>query len=190
MCVPLPINQNTGQRETGQNLFCVEEFIMRKALKSSLPVLLFLSLMLLSVNGESRSGQSGAKTAAPTGPADYVNTFVGTAGRDMGNTYPGAALPFGMIQWSPETTTGFIKHDGSYFYGDDGYSRIQPHSLERPRLPDHGGCSHSACGGCSGVFARNGRHRLFGKVLPHATKRLRPGSTPWASTTGRRFNWR
>ena len=48
-------------------------------------------------------------------PADltrYVNPFVGTAagGPDYsltnayGNTFPGAASPFGMIQWSPDTT--------------------------------------------------------------------------------------
>jgi len=109
--------------------------MMRKAVKSSLPVLLFLSLMLLSINGESQSGQSSEKTAAGAGPADYVNTFVGTAGRDMGNTYPGAALPFGMIQWSPETTTGFIKHDGSYFYNEDGIRGFSLTHLSGPGCP-------------------------------------------------------
>ncbi|MGA3324649.1 MAG: GH92 family glycosyl hydrolase [Terriglobia bacterium] len=109
--------------------------MMRKVLKSSLPIFLFISLMLLSVNGKSRPGQSGAKTAAPTGPTDDVNTFVGTAGPDMGNTYPGAALPFGMIQWSPETTTGFIKHDGSYFYGDEGIRGFSLTHLSGPGCP-------------------------------------------------------
>ncbi len=54
--------------------------------------------------------------------AEYVNPFIGTAGADMANTFPGAALPFGMIQWSPDTPTGFAKHgfsQGSYVYGDD-----------------------------------------------------------------------
>ena len=48
-------------------------------------------------------------------PADltrYVNPFVGTAagGPDYGltnaygDTFPGAASPFGMVQWSPDTT--------------------------------------------------------------------------------------
>jgi predicted alpha-1,2-mannosidase len=109
--------------------------MMRKALKSSLPALFLVSLMLLSVKSESRSGPSGAPATAPTGPADYVNTFVGTAGRDMGNTYPGAALPFGMIQWSPETSTGFIKHDGSYFYGDDGIRGFSLNHLSGPGCP-------------------------------------------------------
>lgn len=34
-------------------------------------------------------------------PFDYVNPFIGTAGN--GHTYPGATLPFGMVQLSPDT---------------------------------------------------------------------------------------
>ena len=37
-------------------------------------------------------------------PAYYVDPFIGTA--NGGNTFPGAVLPFGMVQWSPETTRG------------------------------------------------------------------------------------
>ncbi|HEY1859416.1 MAG TPA: GH92 family glycosyl hydrolase, partial [Gemmataceae bacterium] len=42
-------------------------------------------------------------------PYDAVDPFIGTAGG--GNTFPGATLPFGMIQWSPDTG-----HEGWYFY--------------------------------------------------------------------------
>ena len=38
---------------------------------------------------------------APTSPYDFVDPLIGTAGG--GNTFPGATLPFGMIQWSPDT---------------------------------------------------------------------------------------
>ena len=41
-----------------------------------------------------------AQSAAPS-PYDSVDPFIGTAGG--GNTFPGATLPFGMIQWSPDT---------------------------------------------------------------------------------------
>lgn len=34
-------------------------------------------------------------------PANYVNTFIGTA--EHGHTYPGATTPFGMVQLSPDT---------------------------------------------------------------------------------------
>jgi hypothetical protein len=61
--------------------------------KSCLPVLGILSLALLSVLRESRAGQSSPKTAVGTGPTEFVDTFVGTAGPDMGDTYPAAKLP-------------------------------------------------------------------------------------------------
>src|SRR5690349_2567340 len=34
-------------------------------------------------------------------PYDYVNPFIGTGGE--GHMYPGATVPFGMVQLSPET---------------------------------------------------------------------------------------
>ena len=40
---------------------------------------------------------------------DSVDTFIGTTGD--GNTFPGASLPFGMMQWSPDTG-----REGWYFY--------------------------------------------------------------------------
>ena len=43
-------------------------------------------------------------------PYDSVDPFIGTAGG--GNTFPGATLPFGMIQWSPDTGS-----DAWYDYG-------------------------------------------------------------------------
>lgn len=47
-------------------------------------------------------------------PYDFVNPFIGTD--DMGHTFPGAAVPFGMVQLSPETDTVM------YSYGD-GYNK-------------------------------------------------------------------
>ena len=48
-------------------------------------------------------------------PYDLVDPFIGTGGE--GNTFPGATLPFGMIQWSPDTRFGGIGH-GFYEYED------------------------------------------------------------------------
>ncbi|MGD0631653.1 MAG: GH92 family glycosyl hydrolase [Terracidiphilus sp.] len=44
-------------------------------------------------------------------PYDAVNPIIGTDGG--GNTFPGATLPFGMIQWSPDTNTDawYYQHD-------------------------------------------------------------------------------
>ncbi|MGD3109157.1 GH92 family glycosyl hydrolase [Streptomyces sp. YGL11-2] len=58
-----------------------------------------------------------AAQAAPPGGhlTDLVNPFIGT--RNDGNTYPGAAVPFGMVQLSPDTG-----HSTGYGYDD---SRIR-----------------------------------------------------------------
>ena len=47
----------------------------------------------------------------PATPYDAVNPIIGTDGG--GNTFPGATLPYGMIQWSPDTNT-----DAWYIYKD------------------------------------------------------------------------
>ena len=47
---------------------------------------------------------------------DYVDPFVGTAG--TGHTFPGACVPFGMIQASPDTGNGDWDHCSGYVFGD------------------------------------------------------------------------
>src|SRR6056300_1995328 len=48
---------------------------------------------------------------------DLVNPFIGTGGH--GHTFPGAAVPFGMVQLSPDTRlTGWDGCSG-YHYSDD-----------------------------------------------------------------------
>ncbi|MFF8897989.1 GH92 family glycosyl hydrolase [Streptomyces lydicus] len=63
-----------------------------------------------------------AATAPPDGGSltDLVNPFIGS--RNDGNTYPGAAVPFGMVQLSPDTG-----HTTGYGYDDDhirGFSSV------------------------------------------------------------------
>src|SRR5437899_9650698 len=74
-------------------------------------------------------------TAAP-GLASYVNPFNGTqpgapdfgTGGGAGNTFPGPVLPFGMIQWGPDTSPSSANVGGGYAYDD---SRIRGFSLRR-----------------------------------------------------------
>ncbi|HEV7965724.1 MAG TPA: glycoside hydrolase domain-containing protein, partial [Actinoplanes sp.] len=52
-------------------------------------------------------GAVAAQAAPPplvSDPASYVNPFVGST--NLGNTYPGAVTPFGMLAWSPQTSRG------------------------------------------------------------------------------------
>ena len=45
-------------------------------------------------------------------PVDYVNCFLGTGG--MGHTFPGATVPFGGVQLSPDTDTIPHNVNGQY----------------------------------------------------------------------------
>jgi len=71
-----------------------------------------------------------AQTAAAAGPVDRVHVFAGTRpGHDTfggGHNFPGAAAPFGMVQWSPDTTPADRNGRAGYDYRD---SHIRGFSL-------------------------------------------------------------
>lgn len=67
----------------------------------------------------SRKGWSevnSADSVAPQRLAQFVNVFVGTGGH--GHTYPGATVPFGMVQLSPDTGTEGWDHCSGYHRSD------------------------------------------------------------------------
>ncbi|HEX6508207.1 MAG TPA: glycoside hydrolase domain-containing protein, partial [Chloroflexota bacterium] len=76
--------------------------------------------VLLTSCGASRMAE--AHIAAPRhtltafSPAGSVNPLIGTSGD--GNVFPGASAPFGMVQWSPDTSAGGLSRPGGYAYGD------------------------------------------------------------------------
>src|SRR5262245_5275011 len=62
-------------------------------------------------------------SAAPPPAIQSVNPFVGTA--EHGHTYPGATVPFGMVQLSPDTRTEGWDGSSGYHYTDttiEGFS--------------------------------------------------------------------
>lgn len=66
------------------------------------------ALALLVAGGLSACG--GRANAANGDPAAYVDPFVGAS--NGGDTFPGADVPFGMVQWSPDTASS----PGGYTY--------------------------------------------------------------------------
>ncbi|RZM19386.1 MAG: glycoside hydrolase family 92 protein, partial [Pedobacter sp.] len=54
--------------------------------------------------------------SAQNGNSKYVNPFIGTSG--FGHTYPGATVPFGMVQLSPETGNFKWDYTSGYQYAD------------------------------------------------------------------------
>jgi predicted alpha-1,2-mannosidase len=85
------------------------------------------------------SAALAAPVAHGAGLADHVHLFAGTRpGPDTfggGHNFPGATVPFGMVQWSPDTTPADTNGRGSYDYRD---SHIKGFSL-----------THLAGAGCS-----------------------------------------
>lgn len=77
--------------------------------------LLLLSVLIsfMSLSGFAQSESATIQTS--TGVQDYcnyVNPFIGTL--RMGHTFPGATVPFGMVQLSPETNNPPMYINGKY----------------------------------------------------------------------------
>jgi predicted alpha-1,2-mannosidase len=65
------------------------------------------------------AGPIGARASVTALPSALVDTFVGTSGTPVGgpiDTFPGADVPFGMVQWSPDTPSQ--NAGGGYEYTD------------------------------------------------------------------------
>lgn len=75
-------------------------------------ILLYWILCLIPFQVSSQSKQTPIKAGSKNN-SQFVNPFIGTGGH--GHTYPGATLPFGMVQLSPDTRV-----DGSWD-GCSGY---------------------------------------------------------------------
>ena len=92
--------------------------------KTFLPIA-FLTLICISANGQQ-----------PKDYARWVNPFIGTGGH--GHTFPGAVLPFGMVQLSPDTRTDNWDGSSGYHYSDDVIYGFSHTHLSGTGIPD--GC--------------------------------------------------
>ena len=97
----------------------------------------------------------------------YANPICGTG--DFNNTFPGAAAPFSMIQWSPETGT----HKGGYSYSD---SQIWDFSLDHV---SGAGCQYGENFGFMPILitaptSSPGRS-TFATAFSHSNEIARPG---------------
>ncbi|MDO4229054.1 MAG: GH92 family glycosyl hydrolase [Capnocytophaga sp.] len=75
-------------------------------------IFFFLSIFFISCQQKSPEKQE----ITPKKLTDFVNPFIGTDG--PGNTYPGATVPFGMIQLSPDIGIPGWDRIAGYFYQD------------------------------------------------------------------------
>ena len=81
-------------------------------------IILFFSIFLLNCQGTKELVSQVKLTS-------FVNPFIGTDG--PGNTYPGATVPFGMVQLSPDIGISGWDRISGYFYQDSiisGFSHM------------------------------------------------------------------
>ncbi|HYE64789.1 MAG TPA: GH92 family glycosyl hydrolase, partial [Pyrinomonadaceae bacterium] len=152
---------------------------------------LCLSQGALSFAGAASTSLSGQDVNL----VQYVNPFTGTGnsplpdylgGNASGNTFPGAALPFGMIQWSPDTENGFTKDArGSYIYDD---TAIRGFSLTHISGP---GCFIFADVPFMPIVGRVGASTASGAYLAkfsHENEKASPGYYEVALDSGVKVN--
>lgn len=82
---------------------------------SLIVVLIALSALLASGFTATKKLFHAAKAASPVNLTQYVNPFAGTVG--SGNTFPGASVPFGEVQWSPDMPS--LRPGASYNYSSN-----------------------------------------------------------------------
>ena len=69
-------------------------------------------------------------------PVDYVNPMIGTA--EHGHVYPGATVPFGMVQLSPDTRDNTWDGCSGYHYSDTSILGFSHNHLTGTGCPDLG----------------------------------------------------
>lgn len=86
-------------------------------------------IILFSVNGQASAAQT-------SGPVDSVNPLIGTSTGpgDGNNLFPGATLPFGMVQLSPDTE----EHGYGYHYADSTIKGFSMTHMSGPGCANEG----------------------------------------------------
>ena len=95
--------------------------------------LLVLSILLL-FSCSNKSNISNAQKELPL--INFVNPFIGTGGH--GHTYPGATMPFGMIQLSPDTRLEGWDGCSGYHYSDSVIYGFSHTHLSGTGVSDYG----------------------------------------------------
>ncbi len=111
----------------------------------NLPIVLFAFLFALSACNEntnsttiadSNSTSTTLEESSNKKPLDCINPFIGTGGH--GHTFPGAIVPFGMIQLSPDTRLTGWDGCSAYHYTDNTVYGFSHTHLSGTGVSDYG----------------------------------------------------
>jgi predicted alpha-1,2-mannosidase len=108
-------------------------------------------------------------------PTHYVDPFIGTAGH--GHTFPGATMPFGMVQLSPDTRlTGWDGCSG-YHYSDDIIYGFSHTHLSGTGISDYGDILLMPTVGDVYLTAKSGEltNKGYASRFSHRNETAQPG---------------
>ncbi|MBK8465672.1 MAG: GH92 family glycosyl hydrolase [Chloracidobacterium sp.] len=105
----------------------------------------------------------------------WVNPFIGTGGH--GHTFPGAVMPFGMVQLSPDTRTDNWDGSSGYHYSDDIIYGFSHTHLSGTGIPDGCDILFMPTVGEPQFFAKEGDKSINGYAskFSHANEKAEPG---------------
>jgi putative alpha-1,2-mannosidase len=114
--------------------FATHERLRRR--RTTVPALAALALAAAAVAPAASATTTPAipKTALVTDAASSVNPFIGTT--NDADDFPGADVPFGMVQWSPDTPSR--PDGGGYEYDDSSITGFSLTHLSGPGCPAEG----------------------------------------------------
>lgn len=105
----------------------------------------------------------------------YVNPFIGTGGH--GHTFPGATMPFGMVQLSPDTRRDNWDGSSGYHYSDDIIYGFSHTHLSGTGIPDYCDILFMPTLGPAVFEAKAGEKDVNGYAskFSHANEKAEPG---------------
>ncbi len=105
----------------------------------------------------------------------WVNPFIGTGGH--GHTFPGATLPFGMVQLSPDTRIDNWDGSSGYHYSDNIIYGFSHTHLSGTGIPDGCDILFMPTVGEPQFFAKEGDKSVNGYAskFSHANEKAEPG---------------
>lgn len=101
----------------------------------------------------------------------WVNPFIGTG--EHGHTFPGATMPFGMVQLSPDTRTDNWDGSSGYHYSDDVIYGFSHTHLNGTGIPD--GCDILFMPTLGRAMFANNANGYPAAKFSHATEHAEPG---------------
>ena len=107
--------------------------------------------------------------------AKYVNPFIGTGGH--GHTYPGATLPHGLVQLSPDTRTSGWDACSGYYHDDETLLGFSHTHLSGTGIGDLGDVLFLPYDGEPKLVEPNGEDKTpsFGSSFSHEEETASPG---------------